>query len=707
MNSKKLKFFHARPLFYGFLALLLGISTSRYVLGGDIKYIIFVGLIFLAFLVFCLWSKAFKTLIILSCALMLGFGWFFVGEETFQGKVFEGTCQIVGRISDDISYSVYGDSANVVLKDVYINNEKEKNISLTIYIDDQSDFSVGDIIAFEGEVEKVSLFTLGNFNNYYYRDGTAYTSSVDASNFVIQGNSIKVDEQFRLKVKEMLYSNMGEENGAVAFAVLFGDKTEVDDDIYQSYKTAGIIHVLTASGLNVSFLIGLLGFILKKCHVRRIYNLIICVLCLGMYVWLCGFAPSIVRAGIMGIVLLTTKISGKCYDNLNSLGLSGIIILIFSPLSALDLGFLMSFFCVLGIFTISPLVAKYLNKILPKIVADSFAISLGASVGILPFVASIYATFNWLTLFVNLIVIPIFAIIYPILFVGIFLVLVLPFLGFIFTACGWGLSFVYYVAEFFGETVLISNLQPFDIFFVGLLFVFIFLISQYFMANKKVKVFCCSGIVIISALLGVFYYLPVNNLKTSVAYGYNYSTPIVVLTNNEGKSVIVDVGYSSYTKNVLRALNVKEISTAFVLQKSSVYIQTSREIGVVNLIRADGGQGYDEEILIDYDQFGSVDGFDFVYRSYQNRLIGLEFSFDELKIFILRDLNQSSEALSFISQENYDIVILGKHDQYAESFDNSKIMTYYKNSLATSSFVDNGNMICQIKGKNFEWRCLD
>lgn len=706
MDAKGKKIFHSRPLFYGFLALLLAISTSRYIFVGNLKYIIFILLIFACFFAYCVWAKRWISFIVISSIFLFGLGWFFVGQVTFEGKIYEGESQVIGRISDDVSYSVYGNSANVVLKDVYINGNKESNISLTIYIDSYDDFEVGDIIVFNTEVEKVSLFTLNNFNSFYYRDGTPYTSSVSSDDFVIQGNKLHFDESFRLKMKSLLYENMGETNGAVAFAVLFGDKTEVDDDIYQSYKTSGIIHLLTVSGLHVGFLITLLGFILKKCRVRGIYNFLICAICLAFYAYICGFAPSIMRAGIMGLVLLATKLSGKCYDNLNTLGLSGIIILLYSPLSALDIGFLMSFFCVLGIFVITPWLSKVLKKVFPKFVAESFAVSIGAQIGILPFMALIYSDLNLLTFFINLIVIPIFSVIYPVLFVSLFVTALLPFMGFLLKACGWGLGLIYNIADFFGNTSLFVQLEPFDIFLVAGAFLLFFLISKYFMASRKAKTICCSTIFVFCGILGGIYLIP-TSVQASVTYGYNYSSSTVVLTNDSGESVIVDAGYSNYTKNLLSANNIKKVSTAFVLQKSSAYIDTMREIGVENLIRCDNGQGYPEDVLVNFDETGYIGGFTFEYKSFEERLIGLEISFDETKVFILRDLKQSEEALTSVSSENYDIVILGKHDDYAKFFERSYVLTYYKNSLAQTSFVSNGNITCLIDGKNYKWRCVD
>ena len=67
------------------------------------------------------------------------------------------------------------------------------------------------------------------------------------------GFHLSFDESFRLKVKDMLYNSMGERNGATAYAVLFGETIEIDEDIYNAYTDAGVLHLLAVSGLNVTF----------------------------------------------------------------------------------------------------------------------------------------------------------------------------------------------------------------------------------------------------------------------------------------------------------------------------------------------------------------------------------------------------------------------------------------------------------------------
>ena len=707
MNAKK-KLFHSRPLFYAFLSLMFAVATSKFIFDGNLHYILFDVVVLLVFLVYCLWAKSYKTLIWVLAVFAFGLGWYFVGVSAFQGKTFSETVHVIGRISDDVKHSNYGGSATVILKNVEIDGQKEKNISLVIKYEDANAFAVGDMISFEAKIENVQLFTLGKFNSSFYRDRTPYKCEVNASDLVVQGNRLRIDERFRLKIKEVLNENMGSRSGAVAYAVLFGDKNELDSEIYETYKSAGIVHLLTVSGLHISFLIALLGWILKKCRIKGIWNFLICALFLGAYAYLCNFTPSVLRAGIMGMVLFSTSVCGKCYDGLSSLGFAGILIVLFNPLSALDLGFLMSFFCVLAIFTVSPWLKKLFAKVLPKKVAGAATLPFAVQVGILPFLAQMDGGFiNLLTFFVNLIVLPIFSLLFPVLFLGTLLTAGLPFMGFLLKGCGWGFGLIESIAKFFGETKLILNLEALDVFVVAAFFVGIVLLSKLFMTSRKIRLVCATTAFVASAVLfGLsFIQLPV---QSSVSYGFNNSYSVVVMTNKKGESIIVDMAHEGFTKSFLKSLEVKKIATALVLQKPSIMTQTADEIGVENIVRSDEGQGYDNEVLLSFGEFGSSGEFSFVYRAFKNRLIGLEIYFDETSVFILKDWKTSIEAIESLPERNFDFVILGKNDAFAPYFNaDAEVLTYYNCSSASSSFQKNGNISYLIDGKNYKRRCLD
>ena len=209
-----------------------------------------------------------------------------------------------------------------MLDDCFIGEEKAKNIVLSVRKDVDIEIKNGDILSFNSYVNKVHLFELGKFNTYYLRNKTAYESSVNSSNLTVTSGNIKFDEKVRAKLKEVLYSNMSEEGVGIAFAALTGDKSSLDDEVKNNFRKSGIIHLLTVSGLHITFLIALLSFVLKKCKVNKYVNFALIFAFLGFYCYICGFTPSVLRASIMGLILILAPIFGKEYDRLTTLSMA-------------------------------------------------------------------------------------------------------------------------------------------------------------------------------------------------------------------------------------------------------------------------------------------------------------------------------------------------------------------------------------------------
>ncbi|MBE7076200.1 MAG: ComEC/Rec2 family competence protein [Clostridiales bacterium] len=446
----------------------------------------------------------------------------------------------------------------------------------------------------------------------------------------------------------------------------------------------------------------LLGFLLKKIRVRGFLNFLICFVFLGVYVYLCGFTPSVLRAGVMGLVLLATKLSGKCYDGLNSLGLSGIVILLISPLFALDVGFQMSFFCVLGIYVISPWLTKGLKKFLPKKIAEAISISIATQLATLPFVANIFSNLNFLSFFVNLIVIPLFSFLYPFLFISVLLTLAMPFMSFLLNVCNWGFELISLVTGFFAETHLQLNLKPLNIFVTTLFFVGFFLLSRFFMVKKKAKVVCsCSVFGIMTVILIALNFIPA---QPSLLYCSNYGDSTLLLTNRQNKTLMVDYSYNFERMKV--SAGIKYIDNFLFLETSTDSAIDGLEAENVFLLE----EGYlDNETVLKENQQVSVDGFNFVYVFVEEKLLGVEINFDQTSVFVFKNSKHSQENVNFVVGQNYDFVLLGQREEYAENFFNSSsiVLTFNKSPCVSKNYQQDGNMFYEIDGNDYKWRVID
>ena len=205
----------------------------------------------------------------------------------------------------------------------------------------------------------------------------------------------------RDEIKSRIYSVLPNEYGAVAVAMLLGDKSGVSDETLGALKGAGIYHLFAVSGLHLSiWVLGVFTF-LKKLGLSNRLNSMLAVLFTFGFMALTGFTPSVSRAGIMLIVLMSGNLFGREAHSLNSLGIALFIILAANPMAAASASLLLSFGATLGIVTLYQSIDKILNRKLSsvkkkavrrpiKAVVSVFFVSVCASLFTLPVNAAVF-----------------------------------------------------------------------------------------------------------------------------------------------------------------------------------------------------------------------------------------------------------------------------------------------------------------------------
>ena len=640
------KFLNFRYPFYCFLALLFGAVVAKGLYAGVVETIIIVGvaLLFVAIMSVC--YRKFLPLLMIIVFFFVGNGTFFLGMTSFDNKEYEGEVAVVGRVTDTL-FTSEENYSNVLLEDVSIDGEKAKNVRLFVY--GNGDVEVGDILAFSSTVEAVKAFNLGVFNLTSYRNGIGYSSSANFSDIVITEGNMKIDEAFRSSVKEALLGNMNERNAYIAYAVLFGDQSGIDDEVDEVYRNSGIVHVLTVSGLHIAFIVGALMLLLKLFKGNKFLSLAIISIVLLFYCYLCGFTPSVVRATIMAIVLLLSRICNRPYDGLNSLAIAGFVIVCFSPLSTVDVGFLMSFFCVMFILLLAKPFTKLLSFVMPRKVASVMAVSISAQIGILPFTASFFSSFNFLSVFANFLVIPIFSIIFPALFVLAFLLSFMPFLGPVLVVFDYAFDLVFIIASFFSSTTLQVPLKPFSLSISTLIVIFFFTLSSFFVVKGIGRLLVCSCVAFMLVLSLIVPYLPTNNF-TSVSFVESYSGEMIVLTSKDGGTLYYgdDYYYQTFSSQD------RSYAVDYYLSES------------INLATADTWKDYGAEVLLSLDADSSDESQYSVSEtplqvgafrvSYKEGAFIVEF--DGKKVLICEKISTSS-LFDLINEDSYDIIYLG------------------------------------------------
>jgi competence protein ComEC len=494
------KILNFRPLFYSFIAFFSAILSAKYIFTTSWLYIGILIVLLFTFLIFSILKNKIKTFICILIFFSAGLFGYAIEMKTYDVKSFPSDVVITGRVCGESIQN--GSLQKIILNQVSVQDESIKE-NVLLYVFGAPYLSAGDTIQFTGDINKSgALHSSGSFRTDYYKYNIRYIASTQNSNIEILGNDRKLNETIQLAVKENLEQNMDKKNAKISYAMLFGDQSEIDETTMSDYRVSGIAHILSISGLHVSIIVAFLYWILKKFSKNWIIFLIITIL-LVFYCYLCGFSSTVVRASIMSVCLLGSILLGRQYDSLSAVGLAGLIILAIAPLYAFDIGFQLSFGCIIGIAIFYRTINSALRKIkLHKRLAAPLAMSISAQLFIFPVMINAFGQSSILSVFLNIIVIPIFSVAY----ITIFLTTPLMFLDGFFQNFLWFAGILMegiavsanYVAGLIWS--VIPKIQFAFIAFISF-YAIIFISSRMVFLKPKTKLITCLSITLVTVLI--------------------------------------------------------------------------------------------------------------------------------------------------------------------------------------------------------------
>ena len=293
----------------------------------------------------------------------------------------------------------------------YINNEKVL-ISYTLQNEDEKVFFkkkfYGGKVFANGSIEELKEKT-----NFYSFDYKKYNENRGVFKQVKlnQIKNIKSEDSIVDKIKSIRAKMSLKISNEITFdksgyfeALILGDKNYLQREDVNAFKKLGISHLLAISGLHLGLLISIIYYILQKLNFTS--NLIdnIIIIILPCYMGISGFSPSVIRAGLMIIVYLILR--RKNIANIDSLLITFLIMTIINPLYIFDIGFELSFFITFSLLMSTEYIKKSKNKL-----QSSLKISVISFLASMPILISNFYTVPYISVFSNIILVPIFSII--------------------------------------------------------------------------------------------------------------------------------------------------------------------------------------------------------------------------------------------------------------------------------------------------------
>lgn len=202
----------------------------------------------------------------------------------------------------------------------------------------------------------------------------------------------------RQQISDTFYAYLPKDLAGLMLGIVIGVKADFSPQFYKSLKLSGVMHVIAASGMNVTMVSGFFFFTFSL-FLKRQSAIIISCLIIVFYAFLAGFQPSIIRASIMGIILFVSQVWGRQNYSFYALIITLFSMLIIWPQYLIDVGFQLSFAATLGLLFISNIFGR-----LKDFASEDLTTTLSAQIATLPILLTTFGTYSVWSVVVNFLV---------------------------------------------------------------------------------------------------------------------------------------------------------------------------------------------------------------------------------------------------------------------------------------------------------------
>jgi competence protein ComEC len=326
--------------------------------------------------------------------------------------------------------------------EVKINKIEEKILVTT---NRYPEYQYGDKLKITGKLEEAQEFAASkeaslapsgregfNYKNYLLKDGILAVMNfpkielVDASAQLSvnpelaewieknQGNFLKKSLiSFRQKLEESLNKTLSRPHSAILEALLFGKEENISKNWKEKLNLTGTRHIAAVSGMNITIISDLIFGFLLWLGLWRHQAFYFSTILIIFYILMIGAPASAIRAGIMGLLLLTAQHFGRFSTSSRAIVLAATLMLFQNPLILRwDIGFQLSFLATMGMIHLQSVLQDFLKKI-PKFfqLRNNLSTTLAAQIFVFPILIYNFGQISIISPLTNIFILPLIPII--------------------------------------------------------------------------------------------------------------------------------------------------------------------------------------------------------------------------------------------------------------------------------------------------------
>lgn len=313
-----------------------------------------------------------------------------IGEDYIDG-LRDQTVMVTATVDGDPNSDEKG--TKIKLKNLQFGEERVRvQGSLFITVKQTGEIKRADEIVVKGKM----LDGFGTYAGYMYKPSIESVKRPEPGDLVLM-----IRNWFAERVEKLI----PEPEVKLGLSYLLGMKSDLPEEMNENLRAVGLTHIVVASGAHLSILVEIARRVFGR--ISRFAGLLFSVLFIVFFMAVVGFTPSIMRAGVMAILVLMVWYTGRKFAPWRIILITAALTLIVNPMYVINLGWLLSFASFGGIMILGPELARFFyGSKKPGFIASVILTTIAATLMTLPITLYFFGAVSLISLVANLLILP-------------------------------------------------------------------------------------------------------------------------------------------------------------------------------------------------------------------------------------------------------------------------------------------------------------
>lgn len=270
-------------------------------------------------------------------------------------------------------------------------------------------FHYGDVLRIDGVVR---IPTPSSYAHHLLKDGISGVVSLPSIELLATDRGSPI-LSFLFSLKERIVAvfqtTLPPQEAAFLSGITLGERAEFSKEFKEAMSRSGTTHLVALSGYNISILV-LVMFSLLRYFFSPPATFWTTLLIIIGFVLMTGAEASVVRAAIMGSLILLAERVGRARSMRNIIALAALTMILANPnVLRFDIGFQLSFFALLGIVYLMPALRSFFMRDDKPDFGflnwrENLLTTSSAQLAVIPLLLFYFQTFSLLSLVANILI---------------------------------------------------------------------------------------------------------------------------------------------------------------------------------------------------------------------------------------------------------------------------------------------------------------